>query len=488
MSLDVNGFTNIMEGGEVVIKINTDHKLLKLARQMPWNEMLQLIIPDLQRTEKKHWWMGRPLRVRIHLGVYILQQMCNLTDRAAEQQVRDNAAFRLFCGYGLLSQWHAPDHTKIEAFRSRIRSETQCRLANLISQHAVKLGYANPAELDIDSTIQEANIAYPALGNLLVKVAILASTVAKGLNTLCHEGREKYRVGLTHIKQVALNYFNLKRKKATTQVLKLTQQQLWRDVYKDVFPILNNLYHLSDNLQSKINRSLKRAVEILKTRGAMLLHNAHSHLFEEISNTSIISLHAQEVACFNKGKLNKGLQFRRAFQLGRIGGNFLMVGQCSSVYMPDAQSLPCMLRLHQSLFGEGVLKSLATDKGYYAYENEQLLIKSSVDDIQLPRPERTLNAPPPTTPWSVRKALHDRRAGIEPLIGHTKHGGQMGKSRMKSDNTTKSAGYAAVLGLNLRQLSRYISGEVCLEKNKIAHNLANINQDNKIMLNEECLA
>ncbi len=130
--------------------------------------------------------------------------MFDLTDRTAEQQVRDNAAFRLFCGYRTLSQWHAPDHTKIEAFRSRISSETQYKLANLISQQAVKLGYANPAELDIDSTIQEANIAYPALGSLLLKVAILASTVAKGLNTLCHDGREKYRVGLTHIKQVAL--------------------------------------------------------------------------------------------------------------------------------------------------------------------------------------------------------------------------------------------------------------------------------------------
>lgn len=64
----------------------------------------------------------------------------------------------------------------------------------------------------------------------------------------------------------------------------------------------------------------------------------------------------------------------------------------------------------------------------------------------------------------------------------------MGKSRMKSDETTKSAGYAAVLGLNLRQLSRYISGEVCLKKEKLANNLTNINQDNKIMLKDECLA
>lgn len=75
-------------------------------------------------------------------------------------------------------------------------------------------------------------------------------------------------------------------------------------------------------------------------------------------------------------------------------------------------------------------------------------------------PDRTLNAARETTPWTIRQLLHHRRAGIEPLIGHTKQGGQLGRSRMKSDATTKSAGYAAVFGFNLRQLTRCLSGEV----------------------------
>ena len=36
----------------------------------------------------------------------------------------------------------------------------------------------------------------------------------------------------------------------------------------------------------------------------------------------------------------------------------------------------------------------------------------------------------------------------------------MGRSRMKSDETTLNAGFAAVLGFNLRQLTRYVAGEV----------------------------
>ena len=252
MSLDVSGFDELVAGGVVKITVGNDHRLIKLAQKLPWTEMLQLAVPDLQRTEKKHWWMGRPLRIRIHLGVYVLQQMFDLTDRIAEQQVRDNAAFRLFCGYGLLKKWHAPDHTKIEAFRSRLTPETQRQLANLISQQATLLGYANPAELDVDSTVQEANISYPALVNLLVKVAIMASTVAKGLNALCHEGREHYRVGLTHLKRIALYYFNLKRKDASSEILKVVQQRLWRETYESVLPILRSLHQLTDKVQAMV--------------------------------------------------------------------------------------------------------------------------------------------------------------------------------------------------------------------------------------------
>ena len=55
--------------------------------------------------------------------------------------------------------------------------------------------------------------------------------------------------------------------------------------------------------------------------------------------------------------------------------------------------------------------------------------------------------------------LVDRRAGIEPLIGHAKQGGQLGQSRMKTDDTTLAAGYAAIGGLNLRQLIRHLLGK-----------------------------
>ena len=69
---------------------------------------------------------------------------------------------------------HCPDHTKIEGFRSRLTPETQKNLANIITAKAEKLGFADSSHIDIDSIIQEANMAYPKDSNLLCKLGSLA--------------------------------------------------------------------------------------------------------------------------------------------------------------------------------------------------------------------------------------------------------------------------------------------------------------------------
>lgn len=232
MSLDTDGFDQPIHGGTVNLTIQEQHPLIKLANALPWPTLLDFILSDLKRTEKQCWWRGRPLRVRIHLGIYLLQQLLNLTDRQAEYALRDNAAFQLFCGVGLLEKWHAPDHTKIEAFRSRLTPETQRQLANQLAVHAVKLNYACPTQLDVDSTVQEANISPVSSANLLVKTAQLAKRIAVALTQFNERRQSKppvYHVHLTPIKAIVMYYFTLKRQKvkASADVLKTVMQSLW---------------------------------------------------------------------------------------------------------------------------------------------------------------------------------------------------------------------------------------------------------------------
>lgn len=196
-------------------------------------------------------------------------------------------------------------------------------------------------------------------------------------------------------------------------------------MYAAILPVLNQLHRLTPKINRPKYGFLRQAVEKLRWRGCQLLQQTHGWLFEGDNNNELIihSLHAYEVGCFNKGKLHKGLEFGPAFQLGRIGGNFLFVGECTSTRMPDAPSLPTVVRLHQHLFGEDALTSIATDKGYYSRDNGKMLEKAGVQDIYLPHPERVLDAPPEKTTGDKRALLHNRRAGIEPLIAPTYQAG-----------------------------------------------------------------
>ncbi len=173
MSIDQSGFEQVI-AKSMDVEIKTQHPLIQLANVLPWENMIEMVMPDLKVTKKACWWMGRPLRLRIHLGAYLLQQLFGLTDRQTEYGINDNAAYQLFCGKFLVKKWHCPDHTKIEEFRSRLSAETQQKLTNTIAAHAVNLGFADASQVDIDSTVQEAHMSYPADSNLLCKLGSMA--------------------------------------------------------------------------------------------------------------------------------------------------------------------------------------------------------------------------------------------------------------------------------------------------------------------------
>src|SRR5262249_38900755 len=151
----------------VTIEVSPTHPLLQLAQVIPWQALADLVLPDRQRTTPKGTgWLGRTRTLRRHLGAFLLQWLSNLPARHLEWALKDHAAYQLLCGRGLIAPWHVPDHTKIEACRSRLLPETQRHVATAVAVWATPLGFADPATMDIDATVQEANIAYPSDAHL----------------------------------------------------------------------------------------------------------------------------------------------------------------------------------------------------------------------------------------------------------------------------------------------------------------------------------
>ena len=178
MSLDLSGKDNGTACQSIKICIPKEHPLVKLANMLPWSALFEIVIPDLKKTTAKgRWWLGRKLIIRIHLAAYILQRLYDLTDRQTEYGIKDNAAYQLFCGKSVVDTFNPPDHTKIEEFRNRLSPETQRRLANETAKIAVGLGFGDPRDVDFDSTVQQANIAYPSDADLMTKLAGMGKKV-----------------------------------------------------------------------------------------------------------------------------------------------------------------------------------------------------------------------------------------------------------------------------------------------------------------------
>ena len=461
MSICSSGLDAPCAGQPVTIDVAPTHPLIQLAQVIPWPALAELVLPDLkQSTTKGKWWLGRKLKLRIHLGAFLLQWLYNLTDRQVEWGLKDNAAYQLFCGQGSVAPWHVPDHTKLEEFRSRLSPETQRRLANEVAVWATELGFADPTKMDIDSTVQEANISYPADAQLLRK---LAQKCAKVVAFVKH-AKKRYvppdlQIDMAAINRKAKEYFFLAKNTAIEK-----RREVFRAyhhlVKQQVKPVLAFCTGLSPQAYAALPWNIRGALDHITEHGwRFILDVAHFIRTHTIKPGKILAFHSTAVACIRKGKVGKENEFGRVFQVGRLGGNFLLVGACTSLRMDDKAALRPLIGEHQQLFGEGTLRSCGTDKGYYSATNRKYLqALDGLEEFCLQQPgfdPATLTASEGAT--FTRRA--DRRAGIEPLIGHAKQGGQLGHSRMKQDETTLAAGYAAVGGLNLRQLSRHLRGK-----------------------------
>jgi len=462
MTISLEGASAKVDAGSVSVIVSEKHPLMVLANSLPWENLMGLCAEDLKKTTKKGcWWTGRKIQVRTHLAAYFLQKLYNLTDRQLEYGLKDNAAFQLFCGSRIIPKWHAPDHTKIEEFRSRLSADTQRSLANSLAQLGVHCGYGDPSQTDIDSTVQEANMAYPSDATLLPKLCggakKLVDYLMKHAKDVLPEG---LKVDMKTVKEKARSYFFLP-KNAPVEKRREVFRDFFTMVKHEMRPVVDLCKSLDSATIAQMPWNVRRAYDQIKDKAwRYLLDVAHFTRSHTIKAGKILSLHCSEVACIKKGKVGKENEFGRVFQLGRIGGNFLFALNSTSVRMNDKESLVPMLAEHQMLFGENTLTSLSTDKGYWSNKNLKAAAQYNIKDIGLQPPTNIKRNKVLLPTQETQGKLRDRRAGIEPLIGHVKHRGQLGKSRMKSDAATLAAGYASVLGFNMRQLIRHQGGKM----------------------------
>jgi IS5 family transposase len=89
MSICQSGMSGrFLKAEKIVVEVSPTHPLIKLMNALNWEELGLIALPDLKKsTSKLQWWLGRKLKLRTHLGVFLLQQLLNETDRGGQVQI-----------------------------------------------------------------------------------------------------------------------------------------------------------------------------------------------------------------------------------------------------------------------------------------------------------------------------------------------------------------------------------------------------------------
>jgi hypothetical protein len=385
---------------------------------------------------------GRILNLQAHLGAYILQTVHGWTDRWTEEMIRYYIPARIFCGF-----WESTgslDRTRIENFRNRLGEKGAKIITQDMLNVAREFGFTAPEDLDMDTTVQEAGITHPTEMKLLDHMIKKAMRIHQTLTNMGKKGIEGIKKAAKKFSKIYTDYrffakTKVKKSKAVKKAVVLAKA-----VMKEIARLKiegKDFNALSQNVQKEILR--------LQEIGPKLLSQILYWLGTgKVAQDKIVSLWKSMPRAIPKGKIGKAVEFGRKWIINCYRGGYVLLAAPDNAKISDQHCVTESLDLHFDVFGEGPT-TYGTDRGMWSEENIFQCLMAQVKKIGI-QPKGKAK---PMVSQRDYKRLKNRRAGIEPRIGHLKQRG-LGRSRMKSDIGDLISGYRSAISYNLALLMR----------------------------------
>ena len=446
IDLDAQGQMCLFQGcdRQTVITLPQGHRLLVLYEAIPWYDLMEKAKPVLYDEQGISPNLGRELNLRAHLGAYILQTVHGWTDRWTEEMLRYYVPARVFCGF--LESSGSLDHTRIEAFRNRFGKKG----AQLITQDMLKVakeyGFTGPEDVDMDTTVQDAGITYPTEMKLLDRLMKKAKRFHAKLKDAGKRGIRG--IGKT-AKAFTLNFtdyrFFQKTKEAKTRTIRRCVK-LGQDVLTEMAEASSGIHAFSFKEQADYQQLL--------ALGPILMKQILSWLRTGwVAPNKVVSFWKTAPKAIKKGKAGKPVEFGRKWIVNCYRGGYVLVDAPANVKIADQHCVKESLRIHNEVFPEPP-ETYATDRGMYSKANIARCRQAGIKKIGIQPKGRAQ----PIVSQQVHRQLKNRRAGIEPRLGHLKTRG-LGRSRMKSDEGDLISGHRSALAYNLCHLMRDLSSQ-----------------------------
>jgi transposase, IS5 family len=379
--------------GDLEFLIDLNHELCLLADKINWGRFEQEFAGYFPAT------VGNPaLPARLVVGVLYLKHAFALSDEAVVAMWKENPYWQYFCGMQYF-QHELPFHpTSLIKWRKRLGEEGCEKLLQELIDVAIKEEVIEEKDLEkviVDTTVQEKAIAYPTDSKLHHRARVLLIKEAK-----------------KHGLKLRQSYLRLGKKAlfrggryAAAQQMKRAQKQ-----FKLVRRYLGCVYR-------DIKRQLKNSPE-LEVYFSDLLEKSERLLAQKRTDKNkIYSLHAPEVECIAKGKVQKRFEFGVKTGIATTHKSNFVVGIKALPGNPyDGHTLSASLDQIEKLTGERP-KDCYVDLGYRGHFETKSTIHIA----------RTKAA---TKTNSLRRNMR-RRNAIEPVIGHMKTDGLLGRNYLQ---------------------------------------------------------
>jgi hypothetical protein len=384
-----------------------------------------------------------------HIRAMILKMYFNCSYRGLVEHLVSNFYARNFCDFDQDDLCY--DHTAYMKFCNELSPEVHQKINFTFIGVGVELGLTELSHFDMDSTVKEAFVTYPTDAKNLKTMTLM---INKCLEYFFKNGFEKET---TFALKFNLNKALKDFRKYFFEKDRVKKNALLSAICKRVAILIGSSLKAFREIKENHNPKVKWYIEtklekIQKFAETYVKQVQHYCRTGRACKNKILSFHTEDVAVIQKGKDYTKYEFGQAWQVGRFDGNFCYGAFSESdLHFHDSSAVKEMFETLVSNAGKEVylnIETFAADRGYFSQENFNTLDCFGILEQGI--------HPKGRAPWRISDQdnateLINRRAGIEPIIGHLKRLG-LGKSTMKTDPGTKAEGARSFIAFNIRKI------------------------------------
>jgi transposase, IS5 family len=417
--------------------INLQHELAQLADKIDWEFIDQEIAPLY--SEK-----GRPgIETRFVIGLLLLKHIYGLSDEGVCDRWVYDPYFQHFTGEEFFQHAFPHERSDLSHWRKRLGDKLELLLAESlrVAHESGALRTKDLARVTVDTTVQPKNITFPTDAKLL-------HAAIRGLVRLAKKRGVRLRQSYLRIaKRAAMmagRYAHAKQFKRHHRQLRILRYRLGRLV-RDIGRKIAG----QDDLEAAFSWPLSRANQIRSQQ-------------QRQRGWKLYSFHAPEVECIGKGKASAPYEFgvkasivttnRRA-----PGGQFVLHAAALPGNPYDGHTLRAAIERTEKLTGCAIERAYV-DKGYRGHDT--------------PNPRRVFISGQKRGVFGVIKRELRRRSAIEPVIGHMKAEGHLGRCYLKGRKGDAANAILSAVGHNMRLILAWLRMILHVILQKLAQILA----------------